>query len=180
MSTRCTLTIRDADNAFSIYRHSDGYPDTEHGVLEGLRAAFPLAWPLPRFEADEFAAAIVAAWKTGPGNIRFCEGRDAIEDTAFHYDVSMVKAGHALYVKVWERNHNDEWIPSAAYLVLPEKVKKVALSKADRAARDASMAPHRALAEIAGELASLAESSRGSPAYCAAVAKARAVLDRME
>ena len=73
MSTRSTLTIRDEKNgtdAYSIYRHCDGYPDTEHGVFATLSRALPFAWKLPRFDATDFAATIIAAWKEhGGGNI---------------------------------------------------------------------------------------------------------------
>lgn len=64
MATRCNIIVEDDRNRIQIYRNSDGYPDTEHGVLADLQSVFPYAWPLPRFEADEFSAAIVAAWKS--------------------------------------------------------------------------------------------------------------------
>lgn len=142
MSTRCTLTARDARGSHTLYRHSDGYPTTEHGVLNTLRLAFPYAWPLPRFEADDFAAAIVAAWKApaspdnGPyarqgGNIRMCSGRNRISNTEYHYDITLAKGGKAVHVKVSQRDDDDAWVPVSAHLVSPEGVKDVALSKAD-------------------------------------------------
>jgi hypothetical protein len=42
------------------YKHSDGYPD---GAVCWITKALEHAWPLPRFAADEFAAAFVAANK---------------------------------------------------------------------------------------------------------------------
>ena len=69
MSTRCNIIIQDEMERIQLYRHSDGYPDTEYGVLETLKDALPLAWELPRMEASDFAAAIVAAWKNHGGNI---------------------------------------------------------------------------------------------------------------
>ncbi len=87
MSTRSSITVRDESGAFSLYRHSDGYPDTKHGVIATLAQALPLAWPAPRFEADDFAAAIVAAWKHAGGNIRLSEGHESHADTAFHYEI---------------------------------------------------------------------------------------------
>jgi hypothetical protein len=44
----------------TIYKHSDGYPE---GAVCWITRALEFAWPLPRFEADEFAAAFVAANK---------------------------------------------------------------------------------------------------------------------
>jgi len=61
MSTRALYTFTDNDASFNVYKHSDGYPT---GAAAVLRTAFALfAWPRPRFEADEAAAAFVAAGK---------------------------------------------------------------------------------------------------------------------
>ena len=102
MSTRSTLTVRDrkdGNEAYSIYRHSDGYPDTVAGVFATLPQALAYAWPLPRYEPSDFAAAIVAAWKqparaypgstyiSQGGNIYLTEGREAHGDTAYHYEI---------------------------------------------------------------------------------------------
>jgi len=69
MSTRCNIIVADAQKRIQLYRHCDGYPDTEHGVLATLPQALPFAWPLPRFEADDFAAALIRAWKKHGGDI---------------------------------------------------------------------------------------------------------------
>lgn len=90
MSTRSTLTVRDqqdGQDAYSIYRHCDGYPDTEHGVFATLRQALTYAWPLPRFEARDFGAAIIAAWKQQGGTIYMTDGRDGHWDTEYHYEI---------------------------------------------------------------------------------------------
>lgn len=101
MSTRATITVRDTEHAteaYSVYRHCDGYPDTEHGVIATLRQALPYAWPLPGFEAMDFSAAIVAAWKQPArkiadnysvqgGGIYLTTGRDAHGDTEYHYEI---------------------------------------------------------------------------------------------
>lgn len=126
MSTRATLTVRDAKNgteAYSVYRHSDGYPDTEHGVFATLPLALSYAWSLPRFEADDFAAAIIAAWKqparysypgaryvTQGGNIRYTTGRDTHGDTAYHYDIWPDGKGR-IAVRCFERCRDDAWKP---------------------------------------------------------------------
>ena len=127
MSTRCTITVRESKNSptgYSIYRHSDGYPDTEHGVIATLSQALTYAWPLPRFEPDDFAAAIVAAWKqpahrpvpsmpdyiSQGGNIRFTEGRDAHGDTEFHYEIYPdVKHKGALAICTYQSDDSDNW-----------------------------------------------------------------------
>jgi hypothetical protein len=63
MSTRGMFTFRSADGSeeYHVYRHSDNYPT---GAAEALVAALEFAWQLPRYEADEFAAAFVAANKS--------------------------------------------------------------------------------------------------------------------
>lgn len=111
MSTRCTITVRDrkGDNeSFSVYRHQDGYPEY---VVPDLKQALSYAWPLPRFEADDFAAAIIAAFKKPGryaypgvgypeqqgGNIRMSGGRDSHGDTAFHYEIYSEKLSSPWY-----------------------------------------------------------------------------------
>lgn len=110
MSTRCTVTVRETQGgreAYSLYRHCDGYPDTKHGVVNTLALALPLAWQAPRFEADDFAAAIVSAWKDGAGYIRLTSGRDAHGDTEFHYEVFPVDGCAKLQVYI--RTRSDDW-----------------------------------------------------------------------
>ena len=93
MSTRCTITVHDdrfgEHEEYTIYRHCDGYPDSGNGVLHTLSEALPYAWPLPRFEAVDFAAAIIAAWKNGGGNIYCSRGHDYHHDTDYRYNVRM-------------------------------------------------------------------------------------------
>jgi hypothetical protein len=100
------VTVYDRKNGaehYSVYRHQDGYPDSEHGVLATLAQALSYAWPLPRFEADDFAAAIIAAWKKpGGGYIRMSEGRDAHDDTEWHYDIYPDPQKHRICVLTYE------------------------------------------------------------------------------
>ncbi len=107
MSTRCVVTVIDENDRFSIYRHSDGYPDTEHGVIEGLKEAFRYAWPFPRFEASDFAAAIVRAWKDGGGGIYFSTGPNPHWDLAYHYEVRLAPGGRGILVEVFTPLHTD-------------------------------------------------------------------------
>ena len=99
MGTRSNLIIADDYNRLQLYRHWDGYPDSETGVLADLEKALPYAWPLPRFEADDFAAAIIRAWKgEGGGNI-YIDGAP----------------------KGWEKIHGDvEWV----YIIQPQGERK--------------------------------------------------------
>jgi len=96
MATRSNLIIEDGYHRIQLYRHCDGYPDGTGGVLASLEDVLPYAWPFPRFEADDFAAAIVRAWKDeGGGNI-YIDGSP----------------------KAWEMIHGDtEWV----YVIKPKR-----------------------------------------------------------
>ena len=67
MSTRACYVFRDTYSTHVVYKHMDGYPD---GAIEWIAKARALAWPFPRFEADEFAASFIAANKDRPGDVR--------------------------------------------------------------------------------------------------------------
>lgn len=84
MGTRAVYTFIDEHDRHSVYQHWDGYP---RWACRFIANALPLAWPLPRFEADEFAAAFVAANKQQPGNIRLTSGPDPHGDLAYMYEI---------------------------------------------------------------------------------------------
>jgi hypothetical protein len=85
MGTRAVYTFIDKDYRHSVYKHWDGYPQW---ACKFIANAVPLAWPLPRFEADEFAAAFVAANKKEGGDVRLTAGPDAHGDLNYAYQVS--------------------------------------------------------------------------------------------
>jgi hypothetical protein len=66
MSTRACYRFfplngpNDWPGVVTVFKHSDGYPT---GAAQAIEAALPHAWPLPRFEPDEFAAGFVRANK---------------------------------------------------------------------------------------------------------------------
>ncbi len=61
MSTRALYTFTDETSSWNVYKHHNGYPTGAASVINAALKWF--AWPLPRFEADEFAAAFCAAGK---------------------------------------------------------------------------------------------------------------------
>ena len=137
MSTRCTITVQDAIGSYTLYRHSDGYPESEHGVLASLASVLPLAWPLPRFEADEFAASIIAAWKKIPGGIRMvAAGRDL--GVEYHYVIRPANVPGTLEVQVFsvdgDEDGNDVHTLCAVRATLSSKGVKVTGEKRKRAA----------------------------------------------
>jgi hypothetical protein len=102
MGTRAIYTFIDQDGRHSVYKHWDGYPA---GACRFIANALPLAWPLPRFEADEFAAAFVAANKQQPGNVRLTTGPEAHGDLAYAYDIRCPD-GH-LHVRIFQAGHTE-------------------------------------------------------------------------
>lgn len=84
MGTRAVITFKDDTGTYSVYQHWDGDPETIFSNLERVVNC----WGLPRFEADEFAAAYVAAHKNGAGNIRLSKGPRAHGDLSYTYTVT--------------------------------------------------------------------------------------------
>ena len=73
MSTRGLYTFKDADGAYTVFKHWDNYPTSAsgYGAYQFIKNALAYAWQLPRFEADEFAASFIAAnKKAGGGDLR--------------------------------------------------------------------------------------------------------------
>lgn len=106
MSTRAVYTFKDQDQTIHVYKHHDGYPT---GAAQWIAAALPHAWPLPRFEANEFSAAFVAGNKGGNGGgVRLIQSGDVREvapgDIEYRYEISQGKDG-ALRVKAWDTNY---------------------------------------------------------------------------
>lgn len=99
MGTRAVITFKDEDSTFCVYQHWDGDPET---ITENILAAQEYAWELPRFEADEFAAAYVRASKSGEGNIRFTKGAKYHGDLSYNYVVT-AKDGK-LNIQAFKRN----------------------------------------------------------------------------
>ena len=60
MATRAIYSFETEYGVVHVYKHHDGYPT---GAAAALERAKGFAWPLPRYEGDDFAAAFVAANK---------------------------------------------------------------------------------------------------------------------
>jgi len=86
MSTSATITITDNHETFHIYRHCDGNPSS---VITDLIKAKTFAWPLPRFEASDFAAAIVAAMKQEGGGQIYLSQEAALYEVDYHYIITL-------------------------------------------------------------------------------------------
>jgi hypothetical protein len=101
MGTRAVYTfIDDTEDRHSVYKHWDGDPS---GACGFIAKALKQAWPLPRFEADEYAAAFVAANKQEAGDIRLTSGPDAHCDLEYTYEISCPDG--KLHIRINEVNY---------------------------------------------------------------------------
>jgi hypothetical protein len=109
MSTRAVYSVFEGNESpINIYIHSDGYPS---GALDHIKAAFPFAWPLPRFEGDEFAAALCAGNKDGSGNVKIFPSGPPIDvsasDIEYRYEIRCLD--NTLWIKCYSTNYwNDK------------------------------------------------------------------------
>ncbi|MFY7951247.1 MAG: hypothetical protein ACOVT5_01955 [Armatimonadaceae bacterium] len=113
MSTRAVFTFSDPDHKgrpLVVYKHHDGYPSGAVGDLIRARDG-GLSWPLPRFEADEFAAAFVASNKAQPGSIRLLGAGDWRDlspgDIEYVYHVVRFPSGH-INVAGWRVDEDEK------------------------------------------------------------------------
>lgn len=115
MSTRALYTfIESKSETYHVFKHTDGYPS---GGIDSIHEAFPYAWLLPRFEANEFAAAFVAANKKGNGGVRLLKSgpwkKVTPIDIDYRYEVFM--KGELLHVKIYSVNDTPTWTQSLMY-----------------------------------------------------------------
>lgn len=104
MANPALYTFKDKGGEYHVYKHYDGYPT---GALGFIAEAKKLAWDLPRFEADEFAAAFIAANKgEGGGGVRLtignAWGQAAPSDIEYHYVITC-KTG-SLHIEAYSAN----------------------------------------------------------------------------
>ena len=108
MSTRATYTFIDSYDTFHVYKHHDGYPS---GAAKFIANAMLNAWSLPRYEADEFAAAFIAANKDGGGGIRMLHSGHwfvvSPGDIEYRYEVRCGRDGELLVTCYKINNDSD-------------------------------------------------------------------------
>jgi len=119
MSTRAVITFIDERDTFHVYKHHDGYPLSEHGVIAAIQKAMPLAWTLPRFEASEFACAFIAANKTRGGGLYLTGNWNQHGDLDYRYEVRRDSA--ELYVRVFDMAISSS-TPISEYILNDEEV----------------------------------------------------------
>ena len=103
MGTRAVYTFKDADSSFHVYKHWDNAPV---GAVDFIKNATKYAWPLPRFEADEFATAFIVANKNASGDVRLTKSPSHHSDLEYLYDVSYSKTYDALWVVCYAADYS--------------------------------------------------------------------------
>ena len=100
MGTRAVYTFKSHGESFHVYKHWDNTPEN---AAEFIAASIWKAWDLPRFEADEFAAAFIAANKDKAGDIRLIKSARQSADSEYFYEVTHDGKGLCVVCKDWER-----------------------------------------------------------------------------
>lgn len=113
MSTRACYGFTESEtmggNTYWIYVHYDGYPE---GAAAKFANSLCHAWILPRFEADEFAAAFVAGNKGVPrkdnentllgGHVRLTASPYSHCDIEYVYEVFQGNKNSQLVIKAYK------------------------------------------------------------------------------
>ena len=115
MGTRAVYFFEDDSGMYGVYKHYDGYPQ---GAAQHIEAAKDWAWKFPRFEADEFAAAFVAANKNKDGGeirliplFEHASTRQVMEDhnwCDYYYRISYDSDVGDLVIHVFESFYDDD------------------------------------------------------------------------
>ena len=130
MSTRAIYTFKGFGETHHVFKHHDGYLS---GAARALELAVQNAWPLPRYEPDEFAAAFVAANKVGSGGIRLARKRTDFGDVEYGYTVEPDKSIPSLLkltvhsTNYWDGKRKETRIwsgPLADFIINAEKIEE--------------------------------------------------------
>lgn len=119
MGTRAIYIFEDVLDHFGrktevyVYKQLDNYPA---GAADFIENAKQFAWKLPRFEADEFAAAFVAANKDSDGggvrlvNANFTNRMEMLDThhlCDYHYVISKPDTHSAvLWIEIWQMRYD--------------------------------------------------------------------------
>jgi hypothetical protein len=105
MGTRAVYTFLDDRGTHHVYKHWDGYPE---GALQFISFAKEKAWPLPRYEADEFATAFISANKEASGDLRLTEHWNKHGDLEYRYEVRCRSNDKDLHVIIYQVGFGSE------------------------------------------------------------------------
>ena len=85
MSTGATVTVYDEHDSFHLYIYCDGWPEM---VIPEIESATKFSWEFPRFEAWDFATALIKVMKIWAWKIYLINDVESISGRCYHYEVS--------------------------------------------------------------------------------------------
>ena len=147
MSTRGTITVSDGHGAFHIYQHHDSYPDGPFGMVRHLSDARRRAWDLPRFEAADFAAAVVATLKDCGGSTYLTARAEDHSDREFSYRVHPIREGTRTRIGLVIRHYG--WVVGSSSVIFEGDLEE-AIIRYDAARTETQADPEQAVLEGAG------------------------------
>jgi len=99
MSTRAIISVFDEIDGFNIYLHWDAIPEL---VLPSIEKATEYAWKLPRFQAWDFATALIKVLKKRAWWVYLISSTEKIFEADYFYKVS--KKNGDLKIEVTDLN----------------------------------------------------------------------------
>lgn len=101
MSTRAIITVFDKLDGFNIYVHWNGWPER---VLPSIEIALKYAWKFPRFEAWDFATALIKVLKERAWWVYLINSTEKLSEADYFYQIS--KKNWDLRIKTTALNFN--------------------------------------------------------------------------
>ena len=101
MSTRAIITVFDEIDGFNIYIHGDAMPER---VIPSIEKSTKYAWKFPRFQAGDFATALIKVLKKRAWWVYLINHTEKMSDADYYYQVS--KENWDLKIKTTALNFN--------------------------------------------------------------------------
>jgi len=101
MSTRAIITVFDKQDSFNIYLHGNAIPEI---VMPSIEKATEYAWKFPRFEAWDFATALIKVLKKRAWGVYLINLKEKMTEADYYYQVS--KESWDLKIKTTALNFN--------------------------------------------------------------------------
>lgn len=84
MSTRAIINVSDKLDGFHIYVNWDGWPEK---VIPSIEIATKYAWKFPRFEAGDFATALIKVLKKRAWGVYLINSTEKLSKVDYFYQV---------------------------------------------------------------------------------------------
>lgn len=105
MSTRAIITIFDKKDGFNIYIHWDGWVAS---VTRSIEIAFKYTWELPRFEAGDFATALIKVLKQRAWWVYLVTAVQNMSEIDYFYQISEDEWN--VKVKITDIKHKKQFV----------------------------------------------------------------------